>query len=574
MASTTATDDPVSSVLALFHAQLDDARPDPYVLERLRRPQNEIIVQFPVRLSDGTTRFFKGYRIQHCDAMGPFKGGIRFHQACCLDASKALAGWMTIKCALQNLPLGGAKGGVKIDPRQLAPDDVHAIARQFCHAIHDYIGGDRDIPAPDVGTNASHMDTMSKAYNARSTQRDRAVFTGKSVGFDGSEGREEATGRGVMLCLREYARGRGIDLGERTCCRALATSGARSRSSSRHKAGVRRRGGPHRYIASPENFNVHRLAQHVREHGGCVLRCRGGGAEAFSTPCDFVIPAALELQITAPIAERTGASRFSRRQRPDGGRGRGDPRRQGIDVLPDVLCNSGGAVVSYRVAPEPPERAVDARARPRGPRGAHGADLPRRFRSDRQGASHRRPLAPRRRLSHRHRSPQTVSLRGVTPQTPNGPNSKRTKLRQTPKTPMPSDLLLCYFDDHHGAYAHVLAASQRRYYNGWTDARALPEIARLYADPLLVLVSSNKDNLAPFHRSPLGTLQRLVVDSERDPDECAVRAAERVMTQYLFKTPARTLPPARPLTDLIEAPEEWMGWIDWDRASHVQHCSE
>ena len=181
----------------------------------LNQPMNEIIVHFPIKIN-GKYQLFKGYRVQHNNILGPFKGGLRFHPNVYLDECKALATWMTIKCALQNLPLGGAKGGIKFDPHNYQPHQLEMISKGFCHAIRKHIGSQIDIPAPDVGTNSKVMDWMTDEYNRTSEIIDHGVFTGKSIECYGSQGREEATGRGVSICIREWALQHHVDLHGKT----------------------------------------------------------------------------------------------------------------------------------------------------------------------------------------------------------------------------------------------------------------------------------------------------------------------------------------------------------------------
>jgi len=159
------------------------------------QPKNEIIVNFPVKLENGEIKLFKGYRVQHNNIVGPYKGGLRYHHNVYLDECKALAFWMTLKCSLQNLPFGGAKGGIKFNPRDYSQEDLKRISKAFSRALYRYIGSDIDIPAPDMGTNSQIMDWMTFEYNNLHHQKDKGVFTGKSVICGGCLGRSEATGR-------------------------------------------------------------------------------------------------------------------------------------------------------------------------------------------------------------------------------------------------------------------------------------------------------------------------------------------------------------------------------------------
>ena len=179
-------------------------------------PKNKISVNFPVKLKNHT-KMFQGYRIQHNNILGPFKGGLRFHPDVNIDEVTALATWMTMKCALQDLPYGGGKGGLLIDTKEYQSDDLQKITRAFTHSLHDYIGTNKDIPAPDVGTNSQIMDWMMDEYNKISVENTitcnmKSMITGKSIACGGSYGREEATGRGVAVTIKEWAKTNNYDL--------------------------------------------------------------------------------------------------------------------------------------------------------------------------------------------------------------------------------------------------------------------------------------------------------------------------------------------------------------------------
>ena len=346
------------SLHTLFHSQLDavDRVLDPdrsKTVQVLMEPKNEIIVHFHTTLTDGTTLRLKGYRVQHNNARGPFKGGLRFHEIVHLDECKALAAWMTIKCALQGLPFGGAKGGIKFDPSKYGDEDLKRIAQAFCSAIYNYIGSDVDIPAPDVGTSSKIMDWMTARYNERSPKRDMAVFTGKSVECGGSAGRSSATGRGVMVCVKEYAKWKGMRLeGKTFLLQGFGNVGSYAAMLLSTLGMVCIGVGDHTdYLVSEEGFNLHRLNEHVKAkrcihgytHGSSVDK-----ATFFATTCDFLIPAALELQITDDIAQTVQCKAiFEAANGPTTHAADQILASRGIDVVPDVLCNSGGVVVSY-----------------------------------------------------------------------------------------------------------------------------------------------------------------------------------------------------------------------------------
>ena len=343
----------------LVHRQLDAVRDlvaddaERLALDLLRQPMRELIVHFPVRLADGTLRVFKGYRVQHNDWRGPCKGGLRFHEIVYLDECKALAAWMTLKCALQRLPFGGGKGGIKFDPRGVSSADLRAISEAFCSAIFPYVGSHADIPAPDVGTTSRVMDWMTRRYNERAPRRDMAAFTGKSERAGGTPGRVSATGRGVALCVRKYAEWRKLDLRGRTfAVQGFGNVGSHAALLLTELGMVLVAVGDHSgYLACAEGFNVHRLHEHVRTTGAVSGYASGASitrAEFFATECDVLVPAALELQITREVAETLQCDVVV-----EAANGPTDHeadeflRARGIDVVPDILANSGGVVVSY-----------------------------------------------------------------------------------------------------------------------------------------------------------------------------------------------------------------------------------
>lgn len=322
-------------------------------IQVLQQPMNEIIVNFPCRMEDGTLKMFKGYRVQHNNLRGPFKGGLRFDTIVHLDECKALAGWMTIKCALQNLPFGGAKGGIKFYPRDYTDEDLKRISMSFCDAIHNYIGSHVDIPAPDVGTNSQIMNWMTHAYCKRNPSSDKGVFTGKSLDMSGSEGRNAATGTGVMICIREYAKMKNLTLkGMTFIIQGFGNVGSFTSQLLTMLGMVCIGVGDHTgYLHCSEGFNIHKLSEYSKVNK-CVKGYESGNEilreEFFGIKCDFLIPAALELQITEDIAEyidckavveaANGPTTLSADKKLNS---------KSIDVIPDILCNSGGVVVSY-----------------------------------------------------------------------------------------------------------------------------------------------------------------------------------------------------------------------------------
>lgn len=330
---------------------------EPYIQTILSQPKNEIIVNFPVKMDDGSVRLFKGYRIQHSNIMGPFKGGLRFHEDLTLDDAKALATMMTWKCALMRLPYGGGKGGVKVDPRSVSEHELQRITRRFIHSLGNNIGPDFDIPAPDVGSNgkmmAWAMDTFANTVGHFNKQGVKGVVTGKPVASGGTLGREKATGQGVVHCITEWARERSFELeGKTITVQGFGNVGSHT-AVILAKMGVSciAVGDHSGYMFNPEGFNAHKLQDYVAAHGS-IAGYPGGKQitreEFFATKADIFVPAALENQVGAEEARlldvKLVAEGANGPLNPDGER---VLAQKGIDVLPDVLANSGGVTVSY-----------------------------------------------------------------------------------------------------------------------------------------------------------------------------------------------------------------------------------
>ncbi len=323
----------------------------------LLQPKNELIIHFPVKLTSGKVVLFKGYRVQHNNILGPFKGGFRYHQDVYLDECKALSTWMTWKCALQSLPFGGGKGGVKFNPSEHNLEDLERITRRFTHSLGSNIGPDWDVPAPDMGTNSQIMDWMMDTYSnmvgTASKQAAKGVVTGKSVVCGGTPGREEATGRGIVHCITQWAKEKSFNLAGST----LAVQGFGNVGShtamilSRMGVSLTAVGDHTGYFIHPEGFNPYKLAEYCRLNRS-LQGYPGGQAisrqEFFATKCDIFVPAAMELQI-----RKNEAQNLSCKVVVEGANGPTDLEaeavleKRGIDLIPDILANSGGVVVSY-----------------------------------------------------------------------------------------------------------------------------------------------------------------------------------------------------------------------------------
>lgn len=326
---------------------------NPIVAERLMYPNNEIIVNFMVKL-ENKTELFKGYRIQHNNILGPYKGGLRFDNMVTLDECKSLAAWMTIKCALQKLPLGGGKGGIKFNPKKYSEKDLEKISRGFAKSLNQYIGETIDIPAPDMGTNSKIIDTMTNEYMMLHSGNIKAkgCFTGKSLTHGGSEGRTEATGRGVSICIKQWAKLNNISLKNKTyilqgfgnvgyhAARILDNMGLKLIAVGDHSC----------YLHDKNGLNVKEL-EYYNQKNKCL---KGFNADEITkdsfwkVKCDIVIPAALEQQICKKEASIINAKLIVEAANgPLSEEADEIFAKRNIEVIPDVLANSGGVIVSY-----------------------------------------------------------------------------------------------------------------------------------------------------------------------------------------------------------------------------------
>ncbi len=323
----------------------------------MSQPKNEIIVNFPVLMDDGNYRVFRGYRIQHNNLLGPFKGGMRFSPLVNLDEVKALASWMTWKSALCDIPFGGAKGGITFNPWDHSPGELERIVRRFTHSLSTNIGPDHDIPAPDMGSNAQSMvwmmDTYANSTGASERQNVKRIVTGKTLETGGSPGREKATGQGVVFCLQHWADEVGFDLSSATVAiqgwgnvgsatgRILQVHGAKVLAVSDH-AGA---------IGDSEGIDAFELTDWVQEHGSVKGYPKADAidpADLWSTDVDILIPAALENQVTSENAGSIKAQVVVEAANgPTTLEAETILTERGIDILPDILVNAGGVVVSY-----------------------------------------------------------------------------------------------------------------------------------------------------------------------------------------------------------------------------------
>ena len=326
---------------------------DPGLRRVLREPRRELTVHFPVKMDDGTVQVFTGYRVQHNLGRGPAKGGIRYHQDVSLDEVKALAMWMTWKCAVVGIPFGGGKGGIIVDPKKLSLKEVEALTRRFTTEIEVLIGPERDIPAPDVNTNAQIMAWMMDTYSMHQGHTVPGVVTGKPISLGGSEGRNEATARGTVFCIIEAARHLGLDLSRaRVAIQGFGNAGSiAARLIAEEGATVVAVSDSSGGIHAADGVDVTRVSAWKREHGavqGFPGAVDVSNDEVLEVECDILIPAALENQITernaGNIKARIIAEAANGPTTPEADE---ELHRRGAFMIPDILCNAGGVTVSY-----------------------------------------------------------------------------------------------------------------------------------------------------------------------------------------------------------------------------------
>lgn len=328
---------------------------DQNILKIIEQPKHLISFNFPVKLKNGNIEIISGHRIQHNNMLGPYKGGIRFHPDVSKNECSSLASWMTFKCALQDIPYGGGKGGLSIDPEKYSPEDLENISRAYSRKLYNYIGSNKDIPAPDLGTNSQIMDWMCDEYNKIGVKRhDLGVFTGKSLNYGGSLGREQATGRGVAFSVLEWSKINNVELNGKTfiiqglgnvgyhTIKTLQSFGMKLISAGDHK----------KYIRNVDGLEIDEILDHIDNFktlenysNSCEIIKKD---EFFSTHCDVLIPAAMEMQIT-----EKEASSINTKLIVEAANGPTDNvadlilKNKNIDVIPDILANSGGVLVSY-----------------------------------------------------------------------------------------------------------------------------------------------------------------------------------------------------------------------------------
>ena len=332
----------------------DKLNADPAVYEILKNPMRVLEVSFPVKLDDGTVKTFIGYRSQHNNAVGPFKGGLRFHPDVTKDEVKALSTWMTFKCSVAGIPYGGGKGGMAIDPKDYSKAELERISKGFATAISPIIGEKVDIPAPDVNTNGQIMSWMVEAYEKVAGKSTKGVFTGKPLEFGGSLARTEATGYGVHLTAKKALAKLNMDVkGATYAVQGFGNVGFYTAYYA-HKDGAKivAFSNSHVAIYNENGIDMEAVIKDFEENGRILTNKDYGkditNAELLELEVDVLAPCALENQITSENADRIKAKVIT-----EGANGPTTPEadeilfKKGIVVIPDILANSGGVVVSY-----------------------------------------------------------------------------------------------------------------------------------------------------------------------------------------------------------------------------------
>ena len=350
------TYNPYKNVIDVMEKAMKLGNIDTSMFEILKNPQRETKVYLPVEMDDGSVRVFEGYRVQHSNIRGPFKGGIRFHQNCDLDEVKALAAWMTLKCAVADLPYGGAKGGIQVDPSTLSERELRALTRRYTFAIAPIIGADTDIPAPDVNTNFQTMAWVLDTYSQLKGHPCPGVVTGKPIELGGSRGRNSATGRGVVISTKLILALDGRTLEDTTVAiQGMGNVGANAARIFYHrKAKIVALSDISGGIYCEDGLDADAVSAFLEQGNVMIKDYNAEGVvhisneEVLTCKCDVLVPAALENQITADNAAKLNCSYVVEAANgPTTEEADQILDERGITLLPDIFANSGGVIVSY-----------------------------------------------------------------------------------------------------------------------------------------------------------------------------------------------------------------------------------
>ena len=348
--------DAYENVIRVMEKAMDVGHINRDMFEILKNPQRETKVYLPVEMDDGTVKVFEGYRVQHSNIRGPFKGGIRYHQDCTLNEVKALATWMSLKCAVANIPYGGAKGGIRVNPNSLSIRELRNLTRRYTFAIAPIIGADTDIPAPDVNTNSQTMAWVLDTYSQLNGKPCPGVVTGKPIELGGSRGRNSATGRGVVISTKLLLAKEGRSLeGTTVAIQGMGNVGSNAARIFYHRGvkvvavsdvsgGLYKADGLDiddisKYLETPEallsNYNADGVSHISNEE---VLTCK----------CNVLVPAALENQINEDVSAKLQCSYIVEAANgPTTVEADEILEKRGIILIPDIFANSGGVIVSY-----------------------------------------------------------------------------------------------------------------------------------------------------------------------------------------------------------------------------------
>lgn len=350
------TYNPYKNVIDVMEKAMKLGNIDTSMFEILKNPQRETKVYLPVEMDDGSVRVFEGYRVQHSNIRGPFKGGIRFHQNCDLDEVKALATWMTLKCAVADIPYGGAKGGIQVDPSTLSERELRALTRRYTFAIAPIIGADTDIPAPDVNTNFQTMAWVLDTYSQLKGHPCPGVVTGKPIELGGSRGRNSATGRGVVISTKLILALDGRTLEDTTVAiQGMGNVGANAARIFYHrKAKIVALSDISGGIYCEDGLDADAVSSFLEQGNVMIKDYNAEGVvhisneEVLTCKCDVLVPAALENQITADNAAKLNCSYVAEAANgPTTEEADQILDERGITLLPDIFANSGGVIVSY-----------------------------------------------------------------------------------------------------------------------------------------------------------------------------------------------------------------------------------
>ncbi len=350
------TYNPYKNVIDVMEKAMKLGNIDTSMFEILKNPQRETKVYLPVEMDDGSVRVFEGYRVQHSNIRGPFKGGIRFHQNCDLDEVKALATWMTLKCAVADIPYGGAKGGIQVDPSTLSERELRALTRRYTFAIAPIIGADTDIPAPDVNTNFQTMAWVLDTYSQLKGHPCPGVVTGKPIELGGSRGRNSATGRGVVISTKLILALDGRTLEDTTVAiQGMGNVGANAARIFYHrKAKIVALSDISGGIYCEDGLDADAVSAFLEQGNVMIKDYNAEGVvhisneEVLTCKCDVLVPAALENQITADNAAKLNCSYVAEAANgPTTEEADQILDERGITLLPDIFANSGGVIVSY-----------------------------------------------------------------------------------------------------------------------------------------------------------------------------------------------------------------------------------